>query len=213
MVGLNTQYRTVLKKPVSDSLHHLAESGIILKTMWRETKNGKRFRIRQLVPGDEAALLAYLDALSLATRQRFAPHPFDADTIQTVCTRPDQPFRCFVAEDAGGQLAAYMLARLDVPGHEFQRLAGYGVFPEPGYTASFAPSVADHWQHSGIGSAMYGFIEQDLRQSGIRQIMLMGGVQSDNLSAIRYYEKLGFQKLGGFWHESVFNEDMVRWLI
>ena len=37
------------------------------------------------------------------------------------------------------------------------------------------------------------------RDMGMQQLVLSGGVRAVNESAIRYYEKLGFSRVGEFW--------------
>jgi GNAT superfamily N-acetyltransferase len=84
--------------------------------------------------------------------------------------------------------------------------------PDPLTTITFAPSVADDWQSSGIGSGMYKLIEEKLKEDGTRQIVLWGGVQAGNTKAVNFYKKHRYQLLGSFWHDGKDNYDMAKWL-
>jgi diamine N-acetyltransferase len=71
--------------------------------------------------------------------------------------------------------------------------------------------VADAWQSSGLGSAMYSVIENDIRNNtAFKFIVLWGGVQAGNKKAIGFYEKHGFEHTGSFWYDGKDNDDMVK---
>jgi len=92
--------------------------------------------------------------------------------------------------------------------HDGYRLQSYGFVPDAITDCTFAPSVADHWQSLGVGNSLFHFLLADLKASGIKRIILWGGVQSDNQKAVNYYLKNGFIKLGQFEHNGL-NDDMI----
>jgi diamine N-acetyltransferase len=79
-------------------------------------------------------------------------------------------------------------------------------------SVTFAPSIADAWQSSGLGMLMNNIIEEDLRKRNIKHIILWGGVQATNEKAVNFYKKLGYQFLASFWHDGKDNHDMVKQL-
>ena len=100
-----------------------------------------------------------------------------------------------------------MLARLDVPGHEFQRASPDTAFSRTGY----ATSVYLRWPTIGsIAESVQTmwFIEQVAGPESSNHAH-GGCVQSNNLRC----SLCRFQKLGGFWHESFFKNAVHGWLI
>ena len=76
-------------------------------------------------------------------------------------------------------------------------------------TITFAPSVADAFQNSGLGSKMFSAILEDLKELSFKNIVLWGGVQATNTRAIHFYEKNGFTRIANFWYDNKDNIDMV----
>ena len=76
---------------------------------------------------------------------------------------------------------------------------------------TLAPSVADACQSQGIGSALYQYVEQELRKIGAQKIVLWGGVQLSNQRAVRFYLKHGFRTLAQFEYQGT-NLDMAKGL-
>lgn len=148
---------------------------------------------------DLPLLLAYFEHLSPATRKRFGPHPFDAGSIARFYADPFVVWG-FVAKNEG-EIIAYAVVKRGGLEHEKPRLHGYGLAVHPLQDCAFAPSVADAWQGKGIGVDFFHFIRNELYQKGIKRIVLWGGVQADNEPALRFYAKLGFQRLGYFEYE------------
>lgn len=173
-------------------------------------KNGATCRVRPLEKGDEADLHAYLNGLSAESRSRFGPHPFDRETIRHLCQNlPDDVFR-FVAFSPENTLVAYLLVKRGTLPEDRQRYAARNLFFDEETTCTFAPSVADTWQGSGLGDAMFGHILDALRPYGFQNMVLWGGVQASNERARRYYVRNGFEPVGHFWHNEKDNVDMFR---
>ncbi|WSQ32844.1 GNAT family N-acetyltransferase (plasmid) [Streptomyces sp. NBC_01527] len=49
-----------------------------------------------------------------------------------------------------------------------------------------------------MGTRVFPIVGDIARRFGEKRIILWGGVLADNLRAIRYYEKQGFQSVGSF---------------
>ena len=162
--------------------------------------------MRQLHETDYPLLQDYLSSLSHSTTERFGPHGFDLPSIRKAY-RDFFPLWGFVALDQQ-QVVAYTLIKLGLITHERERLRQYPGNWSDGHMATYAPSVADHWQGHGLAAAMLRAIIPQLRQRGIRNLVLWGGVMADNQPAIRFYNQQGFQTLGQFRHNGT-NLDMV----
>jgi diamine N-acetyltransferase len=172
-----------------------------------QLKNQQQIAIRVFELKDTTLLANYFEQLSNATKQRFAPHDFNEESIIELYRFPSS-YVGFIATDiAAGNIIAYAVISLGVLPHEVNRLHQYHITP-CSTDALFAPSVADAWQGLGIGGFMLNYIKQSLKQYGIRRLFLWGGVQTSNQQAINYYMKQGFESLGLFEYNGS-NEDMM----
>lgn len=164
--------------------------------------------IRPFVLADTEALLSYLHQLSNETKQRFGPHAFTADAILELYKTPNA-YSGFIATDSeSATIIAYAIIKIGFLQHDQQRLESYGLTLSQTTDCTFAPSVADAWQSSGVGTALLQFVKPVLQKSGIKRIILWGGVQQNNQRAVQYYLKHEFKKLGSFDYNGM-NDDMI----
>lgn len=176
-----------------------------------QVRDGSAVVIRSLQASDNEPLYNYLQNLSSESRSRFGPHPFDQPTINHICEHPDKNIQRYIAVDESTSvIVAYMLIHQGMIEADQQRYAQRDQFFDPAITVTYAPSVADDWQSSGLGTAMIYVIENDLKNRGIRHIILWGGVQATNLKAMNFYKKNGYQFLASFWHDDKDNHDMTK---
>jgi len=176
-----------------------------------QVRDGRAAMIRSLQESDSEALYDYLQNLSSESRSRFGPHPFDQQTIKHICEHPDKIIQRYVAvEEATSAIIAYMLIHQGMIEADQQRYARRDQFFDPATTVTYAPSVADEWQSSGLGTAMINVIEKELRHRGIRYIILWGGVQATNSKALNFYKKNGYQFIASFWYDNKDNHDMIK---
>ena len=100
---------------------------------------------------DDAGLFAnYLTALSVESKSRFGPHPFDRSTVEQICKRiDDDDIIRYVALHNDNII--YMLVKHGLIEWDAIRLGEEQQFFDYGCTATFAPSVLDAWQNSGFG--------------------------------------------------------------
>ena len=174
-------------------------------------RNNKTATFRQINRHDRKALYNYLQQLSAESRSRFGPHSFDRTTINSIIDQPDTTIHRYVAiDDLTGDMIAYMLIKQGMIEFDYPRYAARNQFFDDATTVTFAPSVADSWQSTGLGSAMASFIEANLSDRRIKTIILWGGVQATNTKAVNFYKKLGYQFIASFRHDEKDNYDMVK---
>lgn len=182
--------------------------------MKHSLRNGRSVEIRLLRKKDNEKLFEYFDKyFSQESKSRFGPHPFDKQTIDNICQHSNDEISRWVAIDEQGNIIAYMLIQQGMIDWDKKRYAARNQFYDHTTSVTFAPSVADAWQSSGLGSVMNSVIEDDLRKKNIQHIILWGGVQATNEKAVNFYKKLGYQFIASFWHDGKDNYDMVKTLI
>jgi ribosomal protein S18 acetylase RimI-like enzyme len=169
--------------------------------------NGSSICLSFYTHQDEDDLLAYLLALSDTTRKRFGPHAFNRETLQQLFTIPSAYLGLLARESGKSAVIGYCLVKNGLPDHDLPRLMSSGFNPAPGHDFSFAPSVADEWQGTGLGSLMLHFLVRHFSKIQPARFILWGGVQADNAAAVHFYRKNGFRELGTFNHNGL-NYDM-----
>jgi ribosomal protein S18 acetylase RimI-like enzyme len=176
-----------------------------------QVPDGRIAVIRSLNQSDKESLYQYLQNLSVESRSRFGPHPFDQQTINSICEQPGTDIQRYIAVDESTSvIVAYMLIQQGMIEADLQRYAQRNQFFSPGTTVTYAPSVADAWQSSGLGTAMLNMIENELKNRGMSHIVLWGGVQATNLMAVNFYKKNGYQFIASFWYDDKDNHDMIK---
>ena len=114
----------------------------------------------------------------------------------------------FIAEDSDSSIIAYMLLRKGMFDADRSRYLQYNIFFDESITTTYAPSVTDHWQNTGLGTAMFQYILIYLKNNGYKNLVLWGGVQTLNQQAVHFYRKHHFKQAGSFWYEEKDNMDM-----
>jgi diamine N-acetyltransferase len=168
----------------------------------------QKISFRFLERGDHQRLYIYLTGLSTESRSKFGPHNFDANSIINICENLCGDTIYFVAEDADKEIVAYMLLKKGMLNTDRSRYDEYNIYFNESLTATYAPSVADAWQNSGVGTAMFQHILLFLKNNGYKNLVLWSGVQTLNQRAFYFYSKHHFKKAGSFWHEGKDNLDM-----
>lgn len=152
-------------------------------------------------------LVTYFAGLGEATTTRYAPHGFDKASVLEV-HQDSRQFAYLAIDEATSNIIAYFLIRQGFTPSDYTRYEKYGVILNRETDYTFAPSVADAWQNSGIGSQLFAFMLADLEKRNFQRIVLWGGVQATNERAVHFYEKHGFQHFGSFEHNGM-NYDMM----
>jgi diamine N-acetyltransferase len=170
--------------------------------------------VRPLLRSDGAALGAYFLGLSEETRRRFGPHPLDEVTADDLCATINvaEALRlvAVVPDAAPLEIIAYFILLLGVTDDERARYVQSGIALHSETDCTVAPSVADHYQNSGLGSFCFQHLIELARRLGRQRMVLLGGTQASNHRAIHFYAKHGFRTIGSFEEPAgVLNDDML----
>jgi diamine N-acetyltransferase len=156
--------------------------------------------VRPLLRSDGAALGAYFLGLSEETRRRFGPHPLDQATADNLCTTINVAEALRLVAVALGpapqEIIAYFILLLDVTEDERARYSQSGIALHSQTDCTVAPSVADRYQNSGLGSRCFEHLIELARRLGRQRMLLLGGTQASNQRAIHFYAKHHFQTIG-----------------
>ncbi|QEC68941.1 GNAT family N-acetyltransferase [Panacibacter ginsenosidivorans] len=172
-------------------------------------KNNSIVNIRLLNKDDAEPLFQYLESLSAESRSRFGPHAFDRETVTNICNNLDHDDGQRFIAVANNRIVAYMLTKRGMLDADAERYAQHNLFFDAATTITYAPSVADDFQNTGLGTKMFTEILQQLKQQSCKTIILWGGVQASNARAVHFYEKHGFEPKGNFWFDEKDNIDML----
>lgn len=156
--------------------------------------------LRLLQQTDSDKLSDYFSQLSAATRQYFAPHPFDQATVASICAtlNPAEIVRLVVTDANDERILAYTLLLNGTVPSDTRRLEALGIDLDPSTDCSLAPSIADAYQSQGVGKFIMEKALSIAQATGKQRIILWGGVQAANQRAVNYYQKYGFVTINEF---------------
>ena len=174
--------------------------------------SGKELLFRIFRREDAEPLGHYFEGLSETTRRRYGPHALTMDEAKRLCAELDySKTMCFLAESNGKdspvrsqqrrsarEIVAYFIMVIGFREQDENHYKGYGLNLDGCLVCTLAPSVADTWQDTGLGSAMMDKLIPLMRRLGLRWMVLFGGTQATNERAIRFYKKFGFRQVGKF---------------
>ena len=164
--------------------------------------SGETAQLRPLVGNDAGILGEYFIGLSDKTRSFYGPHPFNQTTADELCAAVNnaETLRLMATVNLHGRerVVGYFIVILGVRDSDRKRYDRLGISLDQATDCIFAPSVADDYQNTGLGSLMMEHLQHVLKQCGKRRIVLWGGVQERNARAVHFYEKFGFKKAGEF---------------
>lgn len=175
--------------------------------MLAQTKQNKQVQIRLLNNSDFDRLMHYLHSLHAATVQRFQPHSFEPQEVLSFYQQQGTE-ACVAIDTATDEMVGYAVLKKGLLPHDVPRLQQYGYPLQYDAAYTFAPSVKDDWQSTGVGQLMMNMVLTEMRNRQVRQLVLWGGVQVSNERAVHFYRKNGFRLLGCFEYNGM-NEDML----
>jgi len=175
---------------------------------------GEQASLRPLRQDDAAILGAYFLGLSAETTRVYGPHPFDLETADRLCRELNSAdhlrMLAVIEENGQQQIVAYFIVYFGLYDADCNRYLERDMPLDPATDCELAPSVADAYQSSGIGSLVMGHLLPLLKSAGRRRLVLVGGVRAENVRAIHFYEKFGFGKVGAFKSRgAIDNFDMI----
>lgn len=173
----------------------MASTTIVLHT-------GEEALLRPLRKDDGPMLGAYFLGLSAETKRVYGPHSFDQQTADRLCAELDSAdhlrMLAIVERDGQEQIIAYFIVYFGIYASDEKRYFERDMPLDRTRDCELAPSVADGYQSSGVGSLVMGHLVPLLQRLGRQRLVLVGGVRAENLRAIHFYEKFGFCKVGEF---------------
>ncbi len=159
---------------------------------------GRELIFRLFTREDAEPLGRYFEGLSDATRRRYGPHAFTMDEAKRLCAELDYGKTMRFLAEVNGEIVAYFIVLVGFREPDEKHYSGYGLNLDGRRVCTLAPSVADAWQNSGLGSAMMGELIPLMRRLGFRWMVLFGGTLAVNERAIHFYRKHGFNQVGTF---------------
>jgi len=117
-------------------------------------KDNRTVVMRLLQQEDAETLYQYLTGLSAESRSRFGPHSFDRDTVHHICNNLTDDVQRFISI-ADNCIVAYMLVKKGMIEGDAERYAQHNMFFDEATTVTYAPSIADYFQNTGLGSKMF----------------------------------------------------------
>lgn len=165
-------------------------------------RDGRAVLLRPLQAADAEALARLFVSLTPATTRFYGPHPFDRATALRLCAEiaQDAGTRRYVAllpaDRANAEIIGYMILTRHI--HPDDQARHHHAL-DLEHCAALAPCVADAYQNQGLGLQMARYVLDRGRDQGLRQVILMGGVQARNARARHVYARLGFREVGAFW--------------
>lgn len=169
--------------------------------------------LRLAQKADADRIIAYYHKLSDQSKQRFAPHPFTRNyLLEHILEHPD--YITLIKEDAGtSEIIGYSVCQLWLFDYDIKRWLdkykrSFNEVQSNEKFACFAPSVLDAFQHAGLGSQLLAITKEVLIKKGYAHIILWGGVKCENIKAVKFYLKNGFELVGHFDYQGG-NYDML----
>lgn len=162
-------------------------------------RNGQTALLRPLVPDDKMKLTKFLSELSEDTRHFYVLDNYGKKTADNVCEFVVKPEKLhFVAETGSSEIIALVKFSLDLPEADRLRFFQYGVNLVPGTVSRCGTCIADNYQNVGLGGITLQQIIDASYDLGQKEVMLSGGIFTDNEGAIHMVQKFGFKIVGKF---------------
>ena len=159
---------------------------------------------------DAQAIVNYYQKLSVDSKNKFAPHPFEIEYLSNHIFENENYITILAQDKKTNEVIGYAVTQLWIFDYDIERWTKYDqvINNDDKEFACFAPSVADEYHHAGIGSALLNFTTALLNERYIKHVLLWGGVKCTNIPAVKFYLKNGFKLMGHFDYEGG-NYDML----
>jgi len=175
-----------------------------------QLNNGEKVIFRPLLSTDPNNLAFFLKGLSKETRKLSTFDGYDFNTAKELCNAINMYDKLrFVIENESNVIVGLIELSFGFPESDLKRYSQAGHIINPETTLRFGPTLADNYQNIGLGSKVFSYIVEIVKQFGKQNIILWGGVLEDNKRAIHYYEKQGFRIVGTFTNNHIKHLDMM----
>lgn len=166
--------------------------------------------IRIANKSDAVNIASYYLQLTDAAKKKFAPHDFSVDYLSKNILENNDYVSVIAEDESTKNILGYAVTQLWIFDYDINRWSTYHIpiKNEDRKYCCFAPSVADKYHHTGIGSHLLQFTKSILKEKSIDFILLWGGVKCYNIPAVRFYLKNKFKLIGHFEYEGG-NYDML----
>jgi GNAT superfamily N-acetyltransferase len=171
--------------------------------------SGEAILFRPLLSADVDRLASFLEGLSPQTRRFWIHASYDRNTARELCDAIARYDKLRLVAVKDGTIIALFEFSMDLVESDIERFHRYGIRLDPATDCRFGPCVADAYQGSGLAPRLFAPTTEIARRFGQRRLILWGGVFAENQRALRYYEKLGFQRAGEFVKEAGLCYDMI----
>lgn len=159
---------------------------------------------------DALKIASFYEQLSIASKQKFAPHPFTTDYLTNQLLENNNYLTIIAKDKKTDVIIGYSVTQLWLFDYDIERWSKYGqaINNDNKKIACFAPSVADEYHYTGVGTKLLNFTTTILKEKSFEHILLWGGVKCTNIPALKFYLKNGFKLMGHFDYEGS-NYDML----
>lgn len=172
--------------------------------------NNKEFTFRPLGNADVENLSMFLKGLSKQTQEFSTFDSYDIKMATKLCDSIDKYDKLrFVITNQTGEIVGLIELSFDIPDSDIKRFVSYGFKLDIKNTIRFGPTLSDKYQGIGLGAKVFEFIKDITKKFNRNTIILWGGVFQKNVNAIKYYQKVGFSKVGDFIKDNQVSVDMV----
>lgn len=175
-------------------------------------RNGQTVLLRPLLSDDTEKITEFLSGLSDTTRHFYVLDNYGEKTADSICRSVSKPEKMhFVVETPSNEVIAVVKFSLDLPEHDRLRFLDYGVNLVPGTVSRCGTCIADDYQNVGLGGITLQQIIDSSEHLNQKNIMLSGGIFTENKRAIHMVQNYGFHIVGSFTDKEGYDHvDMLR---
>lgn len=161
--------------------------------------NGEIGIFRPLEASDVEMLEKFFKELSSQTKEFYMVDDYDM-SAKEYCENIAKydKLRMILTDKAGKEIIVLMEYSFDITEGDGERFTVYGLRLTSETDCRFGPVVADEYQGQGIAALLFPEVVDIAKQFGQKRMILWGGVFPENKQAIRFYEKVGFKRVGKF---------------
>lgn len=154
---------------------------------------------RLLKKDDKKMLTDFFLSLSDEFKKWYNPHPFNEKAAIDICSNKDKRHKKVIGF-CDKKIVAYCQLFFGLRHWEDVRFSKRNMFFVGSEVCTIAPCVAEDFQGKGVGLKMMQYIIDVCKQYNKKYILLWGGVVVKNKNAVKYYERLNFEKTRKWLH-------------